>query len=74
MSKLRGADFDKRYADNELEYHKAVNGLVEKTFIPNIENAAVKALFKQGLKIFKVHQEHAAMMVKSLLQRQSAKQ
>ncbi len=29
MSQLRGAEFDKRYAENELAYHKAVNELVE---------------------------------------------
>ena len=66
MSKLRGAAFDRRYAENELGYHKAVNELVENTFIPNIENAEVKALFKQGLEIFKAHEAHAEMMVKSL--------
>ena len=49
MSKLRGAAFDKRYAENELGYHKAVNDLVENTFIPNIDNAEVKALFEAGL-------------------------
>ncbi|NNE22433.1 MAG: DUF4142 domain-containing protein [Rhizobiales bacterium] len=66
MSKLRGAAFDKRYAANELAYHKAVNDLVENTFIPNIDNAQVKALFEAGLKIFKVHEQHAVMMVKKL--------
>jgi len=66
MSKLRGAEFDRRYAENELAYHKAVNDLVENTFIPNIDNAEVKDLFKAGLKIFKVHEGHAEMMVKGL--------
>lgn len=66
MSKLSGKAFDKRYAENELGYHKAVNDLVENTFIPNIENAEVKALFKQGLEIFKSHEAHAEMMVKGL--------
>lgn len=66
MSKLRGKAFDKFYASNELAYHKAVNGLVANAFIPNIENAEVKALFKAGLKIFKVHEKHAEMMVKGL--------
>jgi len=66
MSKLRGAEFDRRYANNELAYHKAVNELVEKTFIPNIENGEVKKLFKTGLKIFKAHEKHAAMMVKKV--------
>lgn len=66
MSKLRGAAFDRRYAENELAYHKAVNGLVENAFIPNIENAEVKALFEAGLQIFKSHQGHAEMMVAKL--------
>ena len=66
LSKLRGADFDKKYAANELSYHKAVNGLVENAFIPNIENTEVKTLFKAGLTIFKTHENHADMMVKKL--------
>ena len=66
MSTLRGLAFDKRYAGNELAYHKAVNNLVATAFIPNIENAEVKALFEAGLEIFKVHEGHAAMMVKHL--------
>ncbi len=63
MAQLHGAEFDQRYAENELGYHKAVNELVENTFIPNIENAEVKALFEAGLEIFKVHEGHAEMMV-----------
>ncbi|MGI9512545.1 MAG: DUF4142 domain-containing protein [Anderseniella sp.] len=66
MSKLRGAEFDKRYAENELAYHKAVNDLVGNAFIPNIENAEVKSLFETGLKIFKAHEHHAEMMVKAV--------
>lgn len=66
MSRLRGAAFDSRYAENELAYHKAVNELVEKTFIPNIENGEVKALFEAGLAIFKAHEGHAENMVAAL--------
>jgi putative membrane protein len=66
MSQLRGAAFDRRYAENELGYHKAVNDLVENAFIPNIENGEVKALFKAGLKIFKAHEGHAENMVKAV--------
>lgn len=66
MSKLRGAAFDKRYAENELAYHKAVNDLVGNAFIPNIDNAEVKALFEAGLEIFKAHEGHATMMVGKL--------
>ena len=66
MSQLRGAAFDKRYAENELAYHQAVNDLVANTFIPNIENEEVKALFEAGLKIFRNHESHAEMMVKAV--------
>ncbi len=66
MSALRGVAFDQRYAENELTYHQAVNDLVENTFIPNIDNAEVKALFGAGLEIFKVHENHAAMMVNNV--------
>jgi len=66
FSVLRGAEFDMAYAANELAYHQTVNDLVENTMIPNIENAEVKALFEQGLGIFKAHEGHAEMMVKAL--------
>lgn len=68
MAGLRGAEFDKRYAENELAYHIAVNDLVGNTFIPNIDNTEVKALFEAGLEIFKAHQGHAEMMVKQVTQ------
>jgi putative membrane protein len=66
LTKLRGAEFDRFYAENELNYHKAVNNLVEEVFIPNIENSEVKKLFEQALEIFKVHEHHAEMMVNGL--------
>lgn len=66
LESLSGKEFDLYYATNELGYHKAVNDLVENSFIPNIENDEVKELFKAGLGIFKGHQEHAEMMVKKL--------
>lgn len=74
MSKLSGEAFDRRYAANELGYHQAVNTLVGKTFIPNIKNPQVKALFQQALVIFKAHQRHAAAMVKTVSMRQSMTQ
>jgi putative membrane protein len=66
MQALDGDAFDRYYAKNELKYHKAVNNLVENSFLPNIENAEVKALFEQGLAIFKMHETHAENMVSSL--------
>ena len=66
MSGLRGEEFDVFYAENELSYHKAVNDIVENSFIPNIENAEVKALFQAGLEIFKAPEAHAEQMVAKL--------
>ena len=66
LRQLTGAAFDRRYAENELGYHRAVNSLVEGTFIPNIENAEVKALFVQALAIFKMHEGHAQRMFDTL--------
>ncbi len=66
MRQLNGREFDRRYAANELDYHRAVNDLVEETFIPNIEHPEVKALFTEALVIFKAHQQHAEQMVNSL--------
>ena len=66
MIRLRGAAFDRRYAETELGYHQAVNGLVEGSFIPNIENPEVKALFEEAIVIFKAHEKHAEKMVAAL--------
>ncbi len=66
MVKLTGSEFDRHYIENELEYHKAVNGLVVDTFIPNIDNAEVKELFQAAAAIFKAHEVHAENAVASL--------
>ena len=63
MRQLTGRAFDRRYAENELAYHRAVNDLLDGTFIPNIENAEVKALFVDALAIFRTHERHAEKMV-----------
>lgn len=64
MSRLRGADFDRFYAENELGYHQTVNGVVAETFIPNIENGEVKEAFRAALAIFRAHERHAEQMVR----------
>ena len=66
MAKLSGPEFDRRYAENELAYHQTVNGVVEGVFIPNIENAEVKALFEEALVTFKSHEHHAAKLVNAV--------
>ena len=59
LDKLSGAAFDKAYLDNEVAYHKTVNGALETTLIPSSANAELKALLQTGLKLFRGHQMHA---------------
>jgi putative membrane protein len=66
LAALSGAAFDKAYAANELAYHHTVNQVVSGAFIPNVENAELKALLSQALATFQAHVEHAKHMVAKL--------
>lgn len=67
LQKLDGAKFDKAYIEHEAAYHKAVNGTLEKTLIPEASNADLKDLLRTGLKIFfQGHQQHAEKVLKDL--------
>jgi putative membrane protein len=66
LSKLRGSEFDKAYAANEVAYHKTVNGALENLLIPSASNPELKDLLSTGLKIFQGHQEHAEHLVEML--------
>jgi len=59
LAKLSGAAFDKAYIDNEVAYHKTVNGALESTLIPSASNPELKDLLTTGLKIFQGHEQHA---------------
>jgi putative membrane protein len=59
LNKLSGAAFDKAYVENEVAFHKTVNGALESTLIPSANNAELKALLQTGLKLFQGHQHHA---------------
>jgi putative membrane protein len=59
LAKLKGAAFDKAYVDNEVAYHREVNGALETLLIPSASNGELKSLLETGLKIFEGHQQHA---------------
>lgn len=59
LDKLSGAAFDKAYVDNEVAYHKTVNGALKDQLIPSAANAELKGLLQTGLKIFEGHEQHA---------------
>jgi putative membrane protein len=66
LSHLKGAAFDRAYIDNEVAYHKTVNGALETTLIPNARNAELKSLLQTGLTLFREHQKHAEQVAKEL--------
>jgi len=66
LKHLHGAKFDRAYIDNEVAYHKVVNGALESTLIPNAKNAELKSLFETGLTLFKEHLAHAEQVAKEL--------
>jgi putative membrane protein len=66
LRKLDGTAFDKAYTENEVAYHKTVNGALESTLIPSASNAELKDLLGTGLKIFQGHQQHAEHVLADL--------
>jgi len=66
LGKLNGAAFDREYIDNEVAFHKTVNGALESTLIPNAKNGDLKSLLETGLTLFREHQEHAEHVAKAL--------
>ena len=65
-AKLKGRTFDKAYVDNEVAYHKTVNGALQSTLIPSANNAELKSLLETGLKIFQGHEQHAEHVASEL--------
>ena len=59
LQSLSGPAFDKAFLEHEVAYHKAVNGAVASTLIPNAQNKELKELLETGLKLFTEHQHHA---------------
>ena len=66
LGHLRGAKFDRAYIENEVAYHKTVNGALESTLIPSAKNAELKSLLQTGLTLFREHQAHAEQVAKEV--------
>ncbi|WP_414471586.1 DUF4142 domain-containing protein [Microvirga sp. M2] len=69
---LKGAAFDKAYAQNEVAFHQQVNGALQNTLIPSATNGELKDLLSTGLKIFQGHEQHAEHLVHDLATRSGA--
>jgi putative membrane protein len=59
LSGLTGAAFDKAYIDNEVTYHQNVLDAIDKTLIPNAQNAELKELLTKVRPAVAAHLERA---------------
>ena len=66
LAQLEDGDFDKAYAQNEVAYHRTVNGALQGTLIPAASNGELRSLLQTSLKIFEGHQQHAEHLAESL--------
>src|SRR5688572_28760629 len=61
---LSGAAFDKAFLEHEIAYHKAVIEAVNKTLLPALKSAEVKALVLKVAPAFAAHQLAAEQLLK----------
>ena len=66
LEKLSGAAFDRAYVDHEVVYHEQVLEALDKTLIPNAQNAELKALLVAVRPAFVAHLDHARHIQTSL--------
>lgn len=59
LEALSGLEFDKAYIQREVDYHVQVIDAIDKTLIPNAQNAELKALLTKYRPAFVGHLEHA---------------
>jgi putative membrane protein len=66
LKKLKGKEFDKAYIDQEVSYHQAVLDAIDKTLIPNAQNAELKGLIEKVRPAIQGHLDHAKQIQSKL--------
>ena len=66
LKKLKGAEFNRAYIDHEVTHHEAVIDAIDKTLIPNANNAELKALLEKSRPAFVEHLDHAKRLQTSM--------
>ena len=69
LAGLEGDAFDRAYVENEVEYHRTVNGALSGALIPSARNAELASLLQAGLALFGAHQAHAEQLEQQLAAR-----
>lgn len=63
---LTGREFDKAYAQHEVDYHEQVIEALDAVLIPNAQNSELKALLVKVRPAFIEHLSHARHLLSSL--------
>lgn len=66
LKSAKGTDFDRKYVNNEVGYHKAVIAAIKDVLIPETENAELKSLLQKVLPALETHLGHAEMLQKKI--------
>lgn len=66
LKTLKGAEFDKAYVDQEVTYHQQVLDAIDKTLLPNAQNAELKDLITKVRPAIAAHLEHAKQLQSTL--------
>jgi len=66
LGKLSGSAFDRAYIQNEVAFHRTVNGALKTTLIPSAHSTELKSLLETGLTLFEEHQKHAEQLAAKL--------
>ena len=66
MQGMTGAAFDRAYIDNEVMFHQTVLDALDKTLIPNAQNAELKALLEKVRPNVAGHLERAKQIQSTL--------
>ena len=61
-----GADFDRAYIANEVDYHRAVLSAIDDALIPNAQNAELRALLVSVRPAIAAHLQHAESLKQQL--------
>jgi len=66
LKPLKGKEFDKAYADQELAFHRQVLADLDDQLIPAAENADLKSLLESVRAVVAEHLDHAQKLVDSM--------
>jgi putative membrane protein len=66
LKKLKGAELDRAYVDQEVAYHQQVLDAINGTLIPSAKNPELKQLLEKVAPAIQAHLEHAKHLQASL--------